>query len=48
MKKKMYEKPTTEIVKTEVLSHILQGSPYSMETTGRRNQLEDDTESLGW
>ena len=46
--KKNYQKPTMNVVQLQHQGHILQGSPYSMETTGRRNQLEDDTESLDW
>jgi hypothetical protein len=48
MNKKDYQKPTMNIVKLQHGSHILQGSPYSMETTGGRNQLSDGTDDLGW
>ena len=48
MKQKDYQKPTMKVVKLQHRSQILAGSPYSMETTGRRNQLSDGTDDLGW
>ena len=48
MKRKDYEKPTTKVVQLKHQSHILAGSPYSMSAKGGREQLDDDTESLGW
>ena len=48
MKRKDYEKPTMQVVKLQNGSQILAGSPYSMSAKGGREQLDDDTESLGW
>ena len=48
MKKKKYEKPSTMVVELKQQQALLTGSPYSMETTGRRNQLSDGTDDLGW
>ena len=48
MNKKDYLKPTMKVVKLQHQAHLLQASPYSMETAGHREQLEDDTKSLGW
>lgn len=48
MKRKMYQVPTMTIVKLQHQGQILQGSPYSMEATGSREQLSDGTNDLGW
>lgn len=48
MKKKQYEKPSAMVVVLKQQQALLTGSPYSMKAPGRRGQLEDDTESLGW
>ena len=48
MNKKDYQKPTMKVVKLQHRSQILAGSPYSMTTTGGREQLSDGTEDLGW
>lgn len=47
MKKKDYQKPTTQVVKLQQQS-IICSSPYSVSAKGRREQLDDDTENLGW
>ncbi|MBR6276677.1 MAG: hypothetical protein IKR31_07090 [Prevotella sp.] len=48
MNKKDYQKPTMKVVQLQHRSHILTGSPYTMSANGGREQLEDDTENLGW
>jgi hypothetical protein len=48
MKKKQYEKPSAMVVVLKQQQALLTGSPYSMQATGHREQLVDDTESLGW
>ncbi len=48
MNKKDYQKPTMKVVQLKHQSHILAGSPYSMQTTGGREQLSDGTNDLGW
>ena len=48
MNKKDYQKPMTEVIEADVESQILAGSPYSMQTTGGREQLSDGTSELGW
>jgi len=48
MNRKDYQKPTMKVVQLQHRSQILAGSPYSMTTTGGREQLSDGTEDLGW
>ena len=48
MKKKEYERPTMEVVQLKHECQILAGSPYSMSAEGGREQLDDDTDELGW
>lgn len=47
MKKRIYEKPTTKVVQVKQL-HMLNASPYAVQTSGSRNQLSDGTDDLGW
>ena len=47
MRKKDYQKPATKVVQVKQL-HMLNASPYAVQTSGSRNQLSDGTDELGW
>ena len=48
MKRNDYQKPTMKVVQLKHRTQMLQSSPYTMSAKGRREQLEDDTQNLGW
>ena len=47
MKKKLYDKPTMEVIEADVAGQILAGSTYETTGTGRTSIMEmDDEEDL--